>query len=728
MAPNIKIALLLILTICSKYATAQTVQCPPNIDFEQGNLNNWRFFTGFCCPISTPTLSGPIAGRHTLVTGTGTDFYGGFPVVAPNGGLFSLKLGNDINGAQSERARFFVKVPPSGGTSNFFMVFRYAVVFEDPNHAAAIQPRFEVNAYDSATGTPVPCAQLSFISTGSLPGFQLSPKIGSNGSPVYYKPWSEASLNFSGYAGKTITLDFTSADCGAGGHFGYGYVDMNCGIYEVTALLCDNSSNNIKLIAPPGFQTYRWMDSAMTTLYGTTQNVTIAKPPVNTTFAVILTPYPGFGCPDTLYVYSSLSNLTINATKDTAFCNSTTISHQLPLNAGAAGGATPFTYTWAPAAGLSCTNCPNPTATFSNNVNYYVTVTDTNGCVQSDTIRLSVAPAIKIHLAKQKDSVCQYHNVEFSNIDSNVSTVFYGWTVDTGNIVSGGGTPKIMVNWGTPGLKKVKLRGSIGVCDNADSTYIYVKPGPFATFEISHDVCVNDPVNLIPKQQDAFYHWFLDGPIEKDTLFKSPMKVSWSSTGVKNLSLSMLAKNGCMSDYNYSIVVHGYPESKIRDLNREQCIGDTIDMIAPKDSSYIYDWQPSNYFVQNNADSVRMRVNGTGFVFLRTFNKWGCTTYDTSFIAAGPCCTVSLPDAFTPNGDGKNDLFRVITGGEHEVLKFIIQNRWGTTLFTSTSQYTGWDGTYNGQKQDLGMYFYYVKYKCQDGTELEKKGSFLLIR
>lgn len=729
MASSLRILLAIAISSFYTCVYAQTASCPPNIDFEKGNLSNWQLFTGSCCPINTPSMSGAVATRHTLVSGTAIDPYGNFPVVAPNSGVFSFRLGNDQIGAEAERARFFVKVPASGGTSNFYLVFRYAVVFEDPQHATADQPRFEVNAYDSATGTPIPCAQFSFVSTASLPGFAASTKPGTGGATVYYKPWAQASLNLSGNAGKTIALDFASGDCALGGHFGYGYIDINCGLYEATALLCDNSSNNIKLIAPPGFQTYRWMDSAMTTLYGTTQNVTISKPPVNTTFAVILTPYAGFGCPDTLYVYTKLAGLTINATNDSSFCKNVGNPYQLSLTSGAVGNAAPLTYAWAPATGLSCTNCANPTATFSNSINYSVTVTDTNGCKVTDTTRLTIIPTISVSIAKPKDSVCQYQDMEFSNVGNNPPETHYGWTVDTaGNISQGGGTSKITANWGTPGLKKVKLRGSIGKCDNVDSVFVYVKPGPFASFEISHDVCVNDPVTMTPKQQDASYKWSLDGPVISDNTYTGPFKLSWNTSGIKYLSLLLSTKNGCTSEYKYSMVVHDYPTAAIKDLNSQQCVGDTIKMQAARDSSYNYDWSPSNYFIDNNSDTVHMRVAGTGFIFLRAFNKWGCTDFDTSFISTGACCNAILPDAFTPNGDGRNDVFRVVTGGEHQVLMFVVKNRWGKTLFTTTDQYTGWDGTYHNQKQDYGMYFYFLKYKCQDGTELEKKGSFLLIR
>lgn len=713
----------LVLLFTHQITYAQTLKCPPNIDFELGTFSSWQTFIGTCCPINAPSVTAPLATRHEITSGTSADPYGGFPVVAPGGGLHSLKLGNDQVGSQSERARYYIRLPAAGGSANYYVTFKYAVVLQDPQHAPADQPRFEVNAYDSATNTPIPCAQLSFVASSNLPGFTQA----STGNNVYYKPWSQASLNLSGSAGKTIALDFSTGDCALGAHFGYGYFDVNCGVYEVTALLCSSSSNTIKLMAPPGFQTYKWMDSALTTLYGYGQNLIITKPSSNVSFAVIITPYPGFGCTDTLYTHTTVTDLSINVTNDTSLCTKTG-SYTLQLDAGAVGNAQPLNYSWVPATGLSCSNCAKPTATFSSTMNYMITVTDTNGCTKNDFVKLEVIPSINTSISTPKDTVCQYDIVQIDNNATNDPATFYGWSLDTGNLVSGGNSPHIKASWGTPGLKQVKLHASIAQCDNSDSLYLYVKPGVLASFDIAHDICLNQSVTLTPKQQDAYYHWTLDGPVVNETSYTGPFKVSWNTIGVKNLSLLLDGKNGCTSKFDYNIVIHEFPDSKILDVNKAQCVGDTIRLTATENKDYFYEWSPSGYFIENNYHDVPMRVERATAVYLRTFNKWGCSVYDTTYINTTHCCDVFMPDAFTPNGDGKNDIYHVVTDGKQEVLTFIIKDRWGKTLYSTTSQYLGWDGTYKGVKQDYGVYFYYVKYKCTDGTDFEKKGNFILIR
>src|SRR4051812_34546070 len=132
-ARGIRTALLLLVTVLcavANKASAQAVTCPANIDFTLGNFNNWSCYTGTCCPINTPTNSGPVANRHVITTGAGVDSYGGFPIVAPGGGTYSMKRGNDLTGAQAERIRYYIPVP--AGFNNYSFIFKYAAVLQDP--------------------------------------------------------------------------------------------------------------------------------------------------------------------------------------------------------------------------------------------------------------------------------------------------------------------------------------------------------------------------------------------------------------------------------------------------------------------------------------------------------------------------------------------------------------------------------------------------------------------
>ena len=365
--------------------------CPSNVDLELGNFTNWILYTGTCCPINMTNI-GQVNNRHEITSGSATDPFGGFPIVAPGSGNYSIKLGNWSVFSEAERVRYYVQVPAN--VNNYSLIYRYAVVFQDPGHSPAEQPRFQVRAFDSITNVTLPCAEYTYISTSNLPGFQVS----STTADVLYKSWTTATLDLSGWGGHTVAVEFSTGDCALGAHFGYGYVDMSCGLFQISGSTCGAPTTT--LTAPPGFQTYTWMDSSFSTVVGSGQVTTIPTPSQTSTYRVILTPYSGFGCPDTLSTILNISNLSVHATNDTTVCNGAGIQ----LAAGATGNMPPFNYSWTPSTGLSCTTCANPVATVTGTTTYYLTVTDSNGCSKYDTVHITAGTFAGVTTTSQAPS------------------------------------------------------------------------------------------------------------------------------------------------------------------------------------------------------------------------------------------------------------------------------------------------------------------------------------
>jgi len=87
-----------------------------------------------------------------------------------------------------------------------------------------------------------------------------------------------------------------------------------------------------------------------------------------------------------------------------------------------------------------------------------------------------------------------------------------------------------------------------------------------------------------------------------------------------------------------------------------------------------------------------------------------------------------IPSAFTPNGDGLNDRFRISVYDNYTVNKFLIYNRWGAVIFKSNNPGDGWDGTYKGYPQQIGSYIYYLEMKDPDNKIIIKQGTISLLR
>ena len=352
---------------------------PPNLDFELGTTADWLYYKGTVAhgPVYSLSLTPPIPGLHTITSGSGVDIYGGFSIVG--NGLYSLKIGKDSSLNNTDAASYNIHIP-TGGT--YSVIYHYAAVLENPAHSISQQPRFEVSAVDSATGIILPLSLFSLIPT--MPGFIISTK-----SPtVLYKTWTTGSLNMAGYGGHTVILKFIGAGCSASGHFGYAYMDVSSCFLSCLQLLCNDTSAT--LIAPSGYSAYQWTDSlTFTKSYGTTQTVTVTAPTVTTTYAVILTPFTGHGITDTLYT-TILPPILTHPSRDTAICLGTSISLT-----PAAIDLLPLTYSWTPSTGLSCTTCDTTIASPPLGITkYMITVSDTLGCSVTDTINITVDPAI----------------------------------------------------------------------------------------------------------------------------------------------------------------------------------------------------------------------------------------------------------------------------------------------------------------------------------------------
>ena len=116
------------------------------------------------------------------------------------------------------------------------------------------------------------------------------------------------------------------------------------------------------------------------------------------------------------------------------------------------------------------------------------------------------------------------------------------------------------------------------------------------------------------------------------------------------------------------------------------------------------------------------------------------TTYQLT-VAADNGCTASdkititiyhplkMPNAFTPNGDGLNDLFRIPPVTSQQINFFSVYNRWGERLFRTTDSGVGWDGTFNGQLQAAGTYVWEIQYQDALSKKIElARGTVELVR
>ncbi len=141
-----------------------------------------------------------------------------------------------------------------------------------------------------------------------------------------------------------------------------------------------------------------------------------------------------------------------------------------------------------------------------------------------------------------------------------------------------------------------------------------------------------------------------------------------------------------------------------------------------------YSWSPpfglNNPYAQNPVAMISSDITYT----VTATTSEGCEGKGSISFKTYPVSDIFVPNAFTPNGDGPNDVLKAIPIGIKSFKYFAVYNRWGQMIFKTTSQGSGWDGTINGLPQQTGGFVWMAEGVDYKDATIHKNGSVLLIR
>jgi gliding motility-associated-like protein len=141
-----------------------------------------------------------------------------------------------------------------------------------------------------------------------------------------------------------------------------------------------------------------------------------------------------------------------------------------------------------------------------------------------------------------------------------------------------------------------------------------------------------------------------------------------------------------------------------------------------------YLWTPSGLLNNPNISNPLATIRFDTHFAVTVKDVAGCTGYDSVFVKVYDGITYYIPNAFSPNGDGRNDIFKPLAVGIISTEYFRIFNRYGQIVFETTQWNKGWDGIYKGVKQAIGNYVWVIKGKGSNGKIIEMKGNVVLVR
>ncbi|HLP92799.1 MAG TPA: hypothetical protein VK168_02140 [Saprospiraceae bacterium] len=447
-----------------------SVMPPPagcvNSNLELGNFQGWDGYYGSRSGSSSVNLNslsnGIVPGRHTIrQLSDGFDpIVGGNLLPQVSEGNYSIRLGNNSGGAQADVIKYTFTV----NAQNQRFSFKYAVVLQDPNHNAGEQPFFTYYLLKGSSilfsSSNLPIAGKQVLADASNPFFK-----GANG--VIYREWTPVCIDLSKYIGETMTIVFVTADCSFTQHFGYAYIDGLCDnndavpsftmpnqiclgqslIVDGTASLNETSyfwsieESDANAGRPnPSSEVSGWVVAQQAGLinYSSLYNSKGKSFKCNTYYRIKLAVNNDCSPWNELVKLLFVKCPAVTAGIDR--CVSCT-SNGSTVQLGQGNSTDPsLTYAWSPSTGLSNPNSPSPNHMEGGTqypITYTVTVTDGNGCTNTDQVSLFCRkPTLAISSIR---NCCDYTLI--ANAQNHTSLI---WSTGQSNVssitINSGGT------------------------------------------------------------------------------------------------------------------------------------------------------------------------------------------------------------------------------------------------------------------------------------------------
>ena len=273
---------------------------------------------------------------------------------------------------------------------------------------------------------------------------------------------------------------------------------------------------------------------------------------------------------------------------------------------------------------------------------------------------------------------------------------------------------------------KVGLVATSALGCKSDTTFktLFVNPLPDVTMNFKNS-CKNAPVNFTATDNSGTvtqWKWvFGDGAVATT----QNAQHTYTANGTYKVKLFATAATGCYSDsLQKDITIYG--TNAFAGNDTIAAAGQPVQLHATGGLSY--SWTPAIGLSDVNISNPVAIISSTQTYFLKAFTPEGCESYDdvTVKIYKGP--DIYLPNAFTPNGDTKNDLFKGIAVGIKQFNYLKVYNRWGQLVFYTTDYNKGWDGMWKGRQQPGGVYIILANGIDFKGNIIDKKATVMLIR
>lgn len=440
--------------------------------------------------------------------------------------------------------------------------------------------------------------------------------------------------------------------------------------------LCPGDS--MVLDAGSGFASYQWQDGATGSVF------TVKK---GGTYWVRVSNACGDVAADTLVIaLAAVPSLTIGA--DITICSNETL--KLTATAGFKS------YTWRTQTSENTYQGRQVALTFSQRERLSVTAVTTEGCLAADSMQVNVLTVTPLFLGRDS-SFCAGDSITLA---AGAGYTVYNWS---------DGSRSHTTTVSKAGTYWVAATDKNG-CTAKDTLIVptlFLPPDVYLGED--KNLCSGDKLNL-DAGNFVQYLW-QDGSIKRTN----------AVAGVGTYHVQVTDANGCKG--SDTLIVH-----KILPLPRSFLPPDTA--ICSYGSLELQPTAPfKSYLWSTAARSRTININQPAWYWLQVSDNNNCTGRDSVKVMPKECLSgLYVPNAFTPNKDGRNDVMQAKLFGNWVQFEFSIYNRWGEVVFKTTDPAKGWDGTWRSKTGDTNVFVWTCRYQFSGEPAKLEKGTLTLIR
>ena len=440
------------------------------------------------------------------------------------------------------------------------------------------------------------------------------------------------------------------------------------------------------------------------------------------------------GCTkDTTILIAQPVQLTASAVKDN---DATCEGNDGGMTVTASGGTAPYQYSIDNGVTYQATGIFTNAAAntiYSGNIK----VKDANGCIAiANSVAVGQQNNLTLDILTTADTtICQGSNITFAPVTNAPAGSIFAWASTTpvvpATTITNGTTLTASVAPADTAIYHLVV--SYKTCTVADDAKVNVIWKPIVKMNLHADnVCRGDSILLSANIVHT------SGPV--DSLAWTPTDSITNPGALQTMVHPVRTTYYYLTAYtdltDYGCVFNSYDSIKV--IVPQQVIASAgRDTIAEKGQPHqllgsggvSYTWLSPTAAISNPlAQNPFVTLNNDASFSVIVKNATGCADTASVFVKVLEGPAYYIPNAFSPNGDGLNDVFRAIPAGMANTQYFKVMNRYGETVFETNQYLKGWDGTFKGKKQPVGVYVWIVKGQDKDGKIVEMKGTVMLVQ